>query len=314
MAPAPAALPPIMRNLTSTFIRFRIERKGGQRTGRLIGGGSDTLPEQRPLRGDEDARPCLEDIEMGALPPQWLESAQRARDDIRCIREKMKELAKAQNRRLLRVFGHDSSPDKDVETISSQISDLIRHCEQCIHQVKTRGGSGSSNDTDLRLNVQRSLASQLQGCSQEYRTYQKNYMAKIKERNRGSAGKSYLDAPLLGGEGFIDTGFNDLQLQEVETMEIDAQQRSAEILQIAQSISELHTIFKELAVLVIDQGSILDRIDYNIEQVVDQSREANVQLQKAERASKSNRAMRCMYCLVVANFILLLVLIIKSRR
>lgn len=33
------------------------------------------------------------------------------------------------------------------------------------------------------------------------------------------------------------------------------------------SIEDLSTIFKELAVLVIDQGTILDRIDYNMEQV-----------------------------------------------
>ena len=35
----------------------------------------------------------------------------------------------------------------------------------------------------------------------------------------------------------------------------------------AQSIEELSEIFKELAVLVIDQGTILDRIDFNMEQV-----------------------------------------------
>lgn len=33
------------------------------------------------------------------------------------------------------------------------------------------------------------------------------------------------------------------------------------------SIEDLSTIFKELAVLVIDQGTILDRIDFNMEQV-----------------------------------------------
>jgi hypothetical protein len=44
--------------------------------------------------------------------------------------------------------------------------------------------------------------------------------------------------------------------------------RDKEIQQIARSIEELSQIFKELAILVIDQGTILDRIDYNMEQVV----------------------------------------------
>ena len=50
--------------------------------------------------------------------------------------------------------------------------------------------------------------------------------------------------------------------------------------------------------LVIDQGTMLDRIDYNVEQVVHQSREANVQLQKAEKAQKSSRATRKPYSIL----------------
>merc|ERR1712048_1129170 len=103
-------------------------------------------------------------------------------------------------------------------------------------------------------------------------------------------------------------GFTDQQLLEVDNMESQIHQRSDEITQIASSVSDLHTIFKELAVLVIDQGSILDRIDYNIEQVVHDSREANTQLQKAEKSQKSNRAMKCMMLLVVANLVLLIIL------
>ena len=41
-------------------------------------------------------------------------------------------------------------------------------------------------------------------------------------------------------------------------------ERDEEIVRIAKSIEELAAIFKELAVLVIDQGTILDRIDYNM--------------------------------------------------
>eukprot|EP00438_Fugacium_kawagutii_P005818 Skav230521 [mRNA] locus=scaffold4943:110791:111009:+ [translate_table: standard] len=49
-----------------------------------------------------------------------------------------------------------------------------------------------------------------------------------------------------------------------------------EIDHIASSIADLHCIFKELAVHVIDQGSILDRIDYNIEQATTGPERAHV--------------------------------------
>lgn len=45
-------------------------------------------------------------------------------------------------------------------------------------------------------------------------------------------------------------------------------------------INGLATIFKQLNDLVIDQGTILDRIDYNVEQTVSNIQKANVQLRK----------------------------------
>merc|ERR1711920_1118541 len=109
-------------------------------------------------------------------------------------------------------------------------------------------------------------------------------------------------------------GFSDGQLVELEQMAGVSTQRNSEICKIANSITDLHTIFKELAVLVIDQGSILDRIDYNIEQVVEQSKDANIQLAKAEKSQKSNRAMKCIILLVIINLILISILVLKARH
>lgn len=42
-------------------------------------------------------------------------------------------------------------------------------------------------------------------------------------------------------------------------------QRDREITSIAESITDLADLFKDLSGLVIDQGTLLDRIDYNVE-------------------------------------------------
>jgi len=91
------------------------------------------------------------------------------------------------------------------------------------------------------------------------------------------------------------------------------QSRDKEIVKIAQSIEELGQIFKELAVLVIDQGTILDRIDYNMEAVVEHTKTGIKQLEKAERSQKSARPLRCMICLSSLIFVLLIILILKHR-
>lgn len=280
--------------------------------------GEAALTGQRLLSSDADARGVSSGeiaVEMTSLPPQWIEAAEEAREHIKTIREKIVQLTKAQHKRLLKVFNDDGNPDKEVEATSNQIATLVRRCEQQIHQVKNRGAGidTTSKDHEFRQNVQRNLATQLQQLSQQFRQAQKDYLNEIKTRQRGTM---WDDGPTnsTAGTTVADGGFSDGQLLELENMETTASQRNEEICQIASSINDLHTIFKELAVLVIDQGSILDRIDYNIEQVVVQSKDANVQLQKAEQGQKSNRAMKCILLLVIINVVLILVLIIKARH
>ncbi len=85
-------------------------------------------------------------------------------------------------------------------------------------------------------------------------------------------------------------------------------QRDAEITQIAKSIEELAQIFKELAVLVIDQGTILDRIDYNMENAVENVKEGIKHLEKAEESQKNAMSVKCIIVLVLLIIILVAIL------
>ena len=56
------------------------------------------------------------------------------------------------------------------------------------------------------------------------------------------------------------------QTMRVDTLDAFAAERDREVRGILQSINDLAQIMKDLSVLVIDQGTIVDRIDYNMEQ------------------------------------------------
>ena len=75
---------------------------------------------------------------------------------------------------------------------------------------------------------------------------------------------------------------------------------------------ELSEIFKDLAILVIDQGTILDRIDYNLEQTAIHTKDAVYQLTEANEKSKSARMRNCILLLCVLIIIVLLIIIVRT--
>lgn len=73
-------------------------------------------------------------------------------------------------------------------------------------------------------------------------------------------------------------------------------------------------MFKDLATLVVDQGTVLDRIDYNMEQVVEKTKAGIKQLEKAEKyQKKSTRALKCIMCLMLTVVVLVIIVIMKHK-
>ena len=107
--------------------------------------------------------------------------------------------------------------------------------------------------------------------------------------------------------------FNEQQMSAVVDIEHLVEERDQEIRKIAESIQELSGIFKELAVLVIDQGTILDRIDFNMEQVAEHTRRGVVEIEKAEQYQKAARPRICIALLLFLITIMMIALILKHH-
>ena len=95
---------------------------------------------------------------------------------------------------------------------------------------------------------------------------------------------------------------------------VELQERDKEIQVIVTSLEEISEMFKDMSAMVLDQGTILDRIDYNIESTSMKVTEARVQLVKAEKIQKRSRylyviiVLTCVFALIVVIFIVLKVL------
>lgn len=109
----------------------------------------------------------------------------------------------------------------------------------------------------------------------------------------------------------MDQGMTQQQIMLIDDTEELVNQRDEEITRIAKSIEELAAIFKELAVLVIDQGTILDRIDYNMETAVEHAKEGVKQLTAAEENQKNAMPFRCIIVLVLLIILMIGILVWK---
>ena len=72
-------------------------------------------------------------------------------------------------------------------------------------------------------------------------------------------------------------------LRQVEALDFNLETRDRELTEIAKSIAQLAELFKDLSALVIDQGTLLDSVEYNIEQTAVQMEEAVRELNTATK-------------------------------
>jgi len=162
---------------------------------------------------------------------------------------------------------------------------------------------------------------ELQSLSQSLRKQQKAHLQKMKQNQTGSFLKSngmgssadpleFLDRleSGRGGEG----GMSEAQLQGLVAMEEQAGDRDRQVTNIVASIEELSQVMKDLSILIVDQGTVLDRIDYNMQATGDSVKAGVLELERAEKHQKSSRNWLIIGFLSIACFIMLLLLLAKS--
>ncbi|EKX52318.1 syntaxin 16 [Guillardia theta CCMP2712] len=299
------------RDRTSLFIRYRESFRGLASRPDL----GESYRENSKHAKKIDKQKLLDgngDIEMGVMneAPSWVRMVEGTMALFEIIRTKKEELSKMMGKSKRIGFDEDSERRRreEISCLADEISDLFRKCERNIQDVAIGLDKKDAHDLSMRKNVQSSLATTLHELSVTFRRDQKRYLEKLKENEAKSQYK-----PAVKNENFDfeDSGFTQAQLQELEDVEESVQLREKEIEKVADSIKELQTIFKELAVLIIDQGSIIDRIDYNIEKASEHTAKASDELVKAEKSQRRNPAMCCIIILAVALGMMSLILLMK---
>jgi syntaxin 16 len=91
-------------------------------------------------------------------------------------------------------------------------------------------------------------------------------------------------------------------------------QREREIEAIAQGIIGLADLFRDLQTMVIDQGTMLDRIDYNVERMAVDVKEADKELKVASGYQRRGTKRLIILLLILVIIGLIVLLALKPKR
>ncbi|XP_047035330.1 syntaxin-16 isoform X1 [Helicoverpa zea] len=331
----------VSRSLTEVFVLMRnnaihsrhifADQHNDSERVRLMRSSSHDMEAGLEMRSDSHA------------PPPWTDALEEAHYVITRLRTKLSELQSRHEKQIRRPALDDTSEQQHIQRLTAEIGRHFTHAHTHLTAIKAQIRHGNKTEQKLATNVVLALVTMLQDLSITFRTAQSNYLKSLTSREERS--NAYFELPnfeelslddsdLLPGlsnnqtdllfslpstsgtQKFDDDDFARpamsqkqlLLMQEENTR--DVAEREEEVNKIVRSIVDLNDIFKDLAHMVNEQGTILDRIDYNIEQTQVQVHEGYKQLQKAERYQRSNRKMHCILMLGVTIIVLVILLII----
>jgi syntaxin 16 len=309
------------RDVTQTFLKYRdryrsISRLESISSGRKVGPFSKIKGALRApaVDGEKGKLLASHDLEMGAMacvqPPDWMLTVDGVTADMEAVRRDIDALKSCHARHLKEMFSVRVDENKSkISQLAAAVTSRFSSCEARIRGL-TAGPGMHPSERAVRENAKQSLACDLSALSSLFKCEQQAYTRCLRGQEEHS--KGYTPDLQRFDEVFNESkGFTQQQLQALEDTEEMVEQRARDIDSVVSSVSALQTMFKELAVLVIEQGTILDRIDQHTQHARDMTSDAVKELTIARDSQKKGSLMKCIVCLGVLVALLAGILVMK---
>jgi syntaxin 16 len=239
------------------------------------------------------------------------------------LRQNYVILQQEQQKRIIPKFddGENRKIDKKIKELVIEMTRKVRQADENIN-VLNRLNFNSRSEEEVKDNMKLNLVTKMKEFSRDFQMNEEEYMKKYQELV-GSHNK-YDFEDLDGSSKYSkyshsthdsDNKNDFLQLNSShDKSSLILFQRDEEINTLLGSITELAGVFKDLQTLVQNQGTILDRIDYNIDTAAQNVVKANENLDKTEKMMRSNCYRNAMLGIIISIFIMGTLILLKFTK
>ncbi|KAK8886701.1 Syntaxin-16 [Tritrichomonas musculus] len=259
----------------------------------------------------------------------YFELFQEIKTQINRLEINFDNLVRKQQECLRPTFADSSDLVNQINSLTNSINSKLLTISQQINTIQYRENEFSNQNENAignniinkdREQILKNLKTNLYNLSEEFsfkfQTSQHAFLAsfhrssnfKTDDNNNNDDNKELKSYDFSSLKKMNDN--NDQQAYFMEQQQIQRRQ-TEEIAQITQREQEIRGLFLNLSNLIIQQGSIIDRIDYCVSESLQNAETAHKEVEKAAEYQKKSRMWKCAIFLSVFVVVLLILALLK---
>ncbi|KAG9511008.1 Syntaxin-1A, partial [Fragariocoptes setiger] len=280
----------------------------------------DRLAALKARVGDQDDHTMIEMVERSNSDvSEFFKTVEEINEDIKRMQDSVEDVKRTHSS----ILSAPQTDDKVKEYLESvmakikksanQIKSKLKNMEQEIEHVAQTNMLGAQHR--IRKTQHQMLRQRFVEVMTDYQTTQSDYRERCKariQRQLEITGRVTTDDeieemlesdnPAIFTRGII------METQQARQTLADIEARHSDIMKLERSIRELHDMFVEMAVLVEDQGSMIDRIENHVLESKDRVEQAYEQTKQALAFQAKARWKKfiCLTCLIIFIVVILI--------
>ena len=244
--------------------------------------------------------------------PKYIQTYEKCNYLFREFDTEFNKLKEEQQKQIVPTFNETEAKliAQNIQIITQKMTIKLQECKNLTKELNTMLVP-SSLDEHIKTNMHQNLLNRLAETSKSLQINEEIYLKKYQEINGIEVNNSIINSVENYSFETEQTNFNfnsnkdcmdSLNILKIRNQNID---------NILNIVNELHIIFEEVANMVLHQGTIFDRIDYNIYETRYNIRRGNRQLGETEDNLKNGCVRRMNQILIIAILIMGIMILFK---